>query len=271
MPASIFPAVPPAILLAAGLGSRLRPVVGERPKALLEVGGRTLLDRSVERLRAAGVERLVAVVGYRAAPLVEAVERLWPGVEIVENPDFADTGSMRSLALAAARCPDGALVLESDLIYEARALPALLGTGGGATGGGAADGVAATVLLSGPTGAGDEVRVTGDPDGRVREIGKGVRAGGTGAEVSAGPTEVGEFVGLSRIDGATLRAMASSHLEAGHAARNEHYEERLSALAGAEHPVRWIRIDDLAWAEIDREDHLERALRVVLPRIEGVA
>ena len=56
----------PAVYLAAGEGSRLRPLTADRPKAMLDVGGVPLARRALESLRRAGVTEVVAVTGYRA-------------------------------------------------------------------------------------------------------------------------------------------------------------------------------------------------------------
>ena len=53
-----------ALLLAAGTGSRLRPLTLNAPKCLTEVGGKPILGRLVENLRSQGIKRLVVVTGY---------------------------------------------------------------------------------------------------------------------------------------------------------------------------------------------------------------
>lgn len=238
-----------AILLAAGSGSRLRDVVGERPKCLLRIDGRSLLERSLGKLRRRGVDRLVVVAGYRADLLEPAVHRLWPDAEIVRSPEFATTGSMRSLALAAPTCPEGALVVESDLLYPERALRLLQ----------RADAPDA-LLVSEPTGAGDEVHVCGT-EGVVREISK--RPGGRWPVV-------GELVGISRLSGETLAAAARSHDSAGASAAGEHYEERLSRLAASGGiRIEWCLARHLPWSEIDHRGHLERVVGEVLPALRA--
>jgi NDP-sugar pyrophosphorylase family protein len=94
-----------ALVLAAGLGTRLRPLTDATPKALLEVGGRTLLEHVVERLLEAGVDRLVVNVHHHA----EAIERFLAerggfGVECVVSREVErplETGG--GLLAAAAR------------------------------------------------------------------------------------------------------------------------------------------------------------------------
>lgn len=189
----------------------------------------------------------MVVSGYRADLLGAAVEEVWPGAEIVHNPEYATTGSMRSLALAR-RAVDGArevLVAESDLIVEDRGLPLLL-----------VEPAPDVVLASGPTGAGDEVWICGE-DGRVREIAK--------APSGAHP-RAGELVGLSRLSASTLDALVDGHRAEGESAAGEHYEERISRSA-AEREIRYRLVPDLAWGEIDAAQHLERVRREVLPRL----
>ena len=62
-----------AMILAAGLGTRMRPLTDDRPKPLVELSGRTLLDRVLDRLSAADFSRAIVNVHYRAELIEEAV------------------------------------------------------------------------------------------------------------------------------------------------------------------------------------------------------
>ena len=53
------------VILAAGMAKRLRPLTDTKPKCLLEVGGRTLLERTIDAMRQAGISEFVVVTGYR--------------------------------------------------------------------------------------------------------------------------------------------------------------------------------------------------------------
>ena len=118
-----------AIMLAAGMGRRLGKYTGENTKCLLPVAGRTLLERAVDALKAAGIGKLVIVVGYRAGNLKKfAAERI-RGIEIeyVENADYATTNNIYSLWLAREQlAADDTILMESDLIYEPGVIRALV-------------------------------------------------------------------------------------------------------------------------------------------------
>jgi len=83
-----------AMVLAAGLGTRMRPLTDDRPKALVEVGGRALIDHMIDRLKSAGVERFVVNVHYFADRL-EAHLKARGDVDIVisdEREKLLETG-----------------------------------------------------------------------------------------------------------------------------------------------------------------------------------
>jgi NDP-sugar pyrophosphorylase family protein len=68
-----------ALILAAGLGTRLRPLTDNRPKALVEIGGRTLLEITIRRIAAAGVKRCVVNVHYFGDMVIDFINsRQWP-------------------------------------------------------------------------------------------------------------------------------------------------------------------------------------------------
>ena len=82
-----------AMVLAAGLGRRLRPVTDFLPKPLVELNGRTLLDHAIDRLADAGVQHVVINTHYLADRIAEQLaSRLTPSIEISNEPELLDTG-----------------------------------------------------------------------------------------------------------------------------------------------------------------------------------
>jgi 2-aminoethylphosphonate-pyruvate transaminase len=139
------------------------------------------------------------------------------------------------------------VVLESDIVYEARPLSALLAGPRDAT------------VLSGRTGAGDEVWV---------DAGRGtVRA------MSKNPgdltTITGEFVGLTRLSAAACAAMRETftEFERDHGHGRMDYETGALVTIAQRHPVAAVLIPDLCWGEVDDDRQLERVTRAVWPEI----
>jgi 2-aminoethylphosphonate-pyruvate transaminase len=233
-----------AIVLAAGTGTRLRGVCPDLPKGLLEVGGVPLIQRSLDVLRDCGVRRVILVTGYRADDYRRFIARHHPHVEMRFNPDYERAGSMRSLAAASGAVDGDFLLLESDLLYEPRAVTALLALPG------------SHLLLSGTTGQGDEVYAYG-ARGRLDRLDKARLPG---------RTPVGEFVGISRLTRDLLDAMCR-HSDTVPCTRPQYqYDDCLSDLS-ARHHIGLHLVDDLVWAEIDDANQHRRAAELVVPRL----
>lgn len=232
------------------MGLRLRALHSDLPKGLLTLGGVSLVPRSLELLSAQGIEDIVLVTGWRAEAYEKFVAANFPHVRCVHNPAFATTGSMHSLYLARGAVRGDFLLLESDLLYEPRALGELI-----------AAPRADYVLLSGTTGQGDEVLTYADAAGRLGALSKKRRDG---------VPSVGEFTGISRLT-AEFFALTCAHYEriGAAAAGNYHYDDAFTALA-AVHPIELLTIEDLVWCEIDDPAHHARALARVLPALEGI-
>ena len=234
-----------AVIVAAGRGVRLKGMGEQRPKGFIELGGRAIVERSVELLAAAGVERTLIVTGH-LREWYEDFARRTPTVELAHNPDYAASGSMYTLYLARDLIHEDFVLAESDLVYEKRALDVLF----------AAQSVD-TLLVSGPTRSGDEVYVEAD-GGRLTGLSK-QRAKLTG-EV------VGELVGLTRISRRCLTAMCAHAESVFRESKHLEYEQALVA-AARDVPVDCPVVSDLAWTEIDDENHLKRAMEEIYPRI----
>jgi choline kinase len=105
-----------AIILAAGVGKRLKDLTDGLPKCLLKIGGRTILERQLEAL--AGLD-VVMVVGYKA----EMIKKLYPKLKYVYNPDFESTNTIHSLGLALNG--KDALVLNGDVVFDKKIIKLL--------------------------------------------------------------------------------------------------------------------------------------------------
>lgn len=89
-----------AMVLAAGLGTRMRPLTDDRPKPLLELDGRSLLDHALDRLQAAGVDQAVVNAHWRAGQIADATSlRQQPRITLQREDTLLETGGGVTLAL----------------------------------------------------------------------------------------------------------------------------------------------------------------------------
>ena len=105
-----------AMVLAAGLGTRLRPMTETIPKPLIEINGRTLLDHAIDRLALVGVERVVVNVHYKAAMVAaQLARRDHPRIEISHEAELLDTGG--GVARALPLLDEAFFVVNSDVFW----------------------------------------------------------------------------------------------------------------------------------------------------------
>lgn len=111
-------AIRTAIVLAAGAGSRLREL--EPYKPLCRVGGRPLIDRAIEGLAQAGIERVIVVTGYGAEIITGHVQsRNWPAeVKIAESPDWRLPNGVSARAAAPALRGEASLMVMCDHLVD---------------------------------------------------------------------------------------------------------------------------------------------------------
>ena len=108
------------LLLAAGSGSRLKPMTNDQPKCLTEINGVPILKRLVRSLRQQGFRRLIAVVGHLDHCVRKALEEWGTGlsVEYVVNPHYQTTNNIYSLWLARRSIREPFLLVECDLVFD---------------------------------------------------------------------------------------------------------------------------------------------------------
>ena len=115
-----------AIILAAGLGSRLRPITDEVPKCMVPVNGIRIIDKQIDNLHKAGVNEIFIVGGYKSEILKKHLEK-YPNITFIDNIRYAETNNMYSLYMAFQHIgTSGFLLMNSDVYYDACIIKGLL-------------------------------------------------------------------------------------------------------------------------------------------------
>ena len=116
-----------ALILAAGLGSRLAPITDNCPKSLVKVNGKPILMKQIENLHENGITDITVVSGYKAEILETEVHRLYPEIRIIRSVDYASTNNMYSAYLAKEAINGEAfLMMNADVFYDASVVENLL-------------------------------------------------------------------------------------------------------------------------------------------------
>lgn len=240
-----------AVIMAGGLGSRLKSRTETMPKGFIEIDGIPIVESSVKKLFAAGIEEIIIGTGH-CSEWFERLAEKYHCIKLVKNERYAETGSMGTLACCIPHVWDNAIILESDLIYDSIGLTVLIN-----------DNRKNVILASGKTLSGDEVYLEANKQGYLIRHSKDI------TELSS---VYGELVGITKLTRSALDKMNSyctSQLKEQPKMEYETAMSHISSLASADGEKIAIRkIENYAWREIDDETHLEMAISQVYPLIK---
>ena len=113
------------VILAAGMAKRLRPLTDTKPKCLLEVGGKTLLQRTIDAMATAGINEFVVVTGYRGNMIRDFLTIHYPQftIRFLDNVDYANNNNIYSLWMAGQIVRGQAfLLMDSDILCDPAAV-----------------------------------------------------------------------------------------------------------------------------------------------------
>jgi len=114
-----------AIILAAGVGKRLRPITDNIPKCLININGQFLIERYIKYLREFYVSEIVIVVGYRKDMVISSLHRKIHDIKFIYNPDYKK-GNVTSLHMAKKELNCDCIIMDADVYFEKKVLNILL-------------------------------------------------------------------------------------------------------------------------------------------------
>lgn len=115
-----------AIILAAGIGSRLRPLTNDLPKCLLKLNSITILEHQIKNLKECGIHEIIIVVGHKSNKIKAFLKKDSLDIKIIKNKDYFNTNNLFSLWLAKDYFEDGFICINSDVIFDINILKQLL-------------------------------------------------------------------------------------------------------------------------------------------------
>jgi choline kinase len=233
-----------AVILAAGIGSRLAPLTNDRPKVLVDVLGRSFLFRQLDLLKAAGIapHDVVVVAGYKIDLLKSVLKDGGYDVTVVFNENFDTWNNFYSLGCAAAALAGhDFLQLDGDTLLDDKILPLVIAASGDA-------------LIAVDTSAkldDETMKVELRSDGSVAAISKQLDA----------TKCAGEYIGVTKLTAAAAREVFADLAKfPDEALTHEYYEHAFHRLSGAGRvPFGIVDVRDCAVLEIDTVEDLRRA------------
>jgi choline kinase len=240
-----------AIILAAGIASRLRPLTDTMPKCLLRIGERCLLQRCFDALLANGIREFVVVTGYRQQQIRDFLTAQYPEVNItfIYNERYESTNNIYSLWLTRPYIEgEDALLLDSDIVYDPQIVTRLLTCGQ----------VDALALNRHELGE-EEIKVIVDADNRVTEISK----------VCSIQDAIGESIGIEKMSASYTRALFAElqKMIEGEGLDNVFYERAFERLIPQGYSFFVLDTTEYFSIELDTVSDFEQAQRLIPPTL----
>ncbi len=231
-----------AVILAAGLGSRINEFSKFKPKGFIEINGISLIERSINILLDYGISKIYIGTGYKAI-FYDNLKKLYSSIITKKNHEYEISGSFHTLYNFKDILNDNFLLLESDILYQNSAITSLLG-----------DNKSNIILTSNLSKSEDEVFVIEDKNKLIKLT----------KIPSKDEKPSSEFIGISKISKSLFNKMCLKYKSLNN--KNLEYEELLNMCSDSKE-IDIKNLKDIAWCEIDNNAHLSRATNIVFPKI----
>lgn len=236
-----------AIILAAGLAKRLRPLTDTTPKCLLKAGDKTILEMTINNVLKNGINEFVMVTGYRENMIKDFISQNFPGFNIkyLTNSDYENNNNSYSLWMTKDHIKGDCILLDSDILFDYRIISKLLE-------------YPHTDCLAVNTNhklGEEEIKVIIDSTNKIEHIGKHLN-----------PAECyGESIGIERFSHGFFKKLGEV-LERKIVQENnvnEFYEASFQELYDAGNAMYAVEVSEYTSMEIDFPEDLQRASEVV--------
>jgi len=236
-----------AIILAAGVGSRIRPLTDNCPKSLLKVNGKTILEIMLSHIQDCGIDEVIFVLGYLQEQIKDYVTTNFPNLKthFVTNQRYAETNTGFSLMLAKDLIEESDFIkFDADVVFDKDILKKLI----------ECDYPNCLCIDKNINLDAEEIKVIVEDGYRVVKASKTVN-----------PKEaVGESIGIEKISQDTAQLLFAELETMMEDKRNhqEYYEGAYERLIEANVPFYALDISGLKWTEIDTKEDFDLAKRI---------
>jgi choline kinase len=242
-----------AVILAAGIASRLRPLTDNTPKCLLKVGNQSILEYTIENLLANNISDIIIVTGYLETLVKSFVKEKFPQLNItfIYNELFASTNNIYSLWLTKEMLRgDDMLLMDSDIIFDKQIITELINSG-----------YENCLALKRHDVGAEEIKVKADVKGKILEISKEVI-----------PAEAaGESIGIELLEKKSVAELFRiiDHKIIVEKKVNIFYEAAFQELINNNGEIYTVDISRFYCTEIDTASDLENALELMTKNYLG--
>jgi choline kinase len=235
---------PVAVILAAGIGSRLSPLTDTCAQSLLLVGGSAILERIIRNCLSCGMSQFVIVLGHRADDIRQFVDKAFRGIRVtyVINDRYRETNTGYCLMLASAAIGTAEFVkFDADVVFDVKVLRQLLDS----------DSLNALCIDQNIALNAEEVKVIANDQMQVIEIGRAVDA----------KLALGKSIGIEKISAKTgaLLFAELTQMMTHHGHLQEEYEAAYARLIASGTEFRALDLTGLNWTEIDTAEDFAAA------------
>ena len=234
------------VILAAGMAKRLRPLTDACPKCLLKIGERTLLQRTVDAMIAAGINELVVVTGYRAEMIRDFLTTQYPSLNIhfIHNGGYEHNNNIFSLWMTRPYTEGKDFLLsDSDILFDPQLIRAVLAAEGNA------------LALNRHECGEEEIKVIVDSENRILELSK----------VCSIEKAIGESVGFEKMTASYSTALFKEleQMIEHEGLIDVFYERAFERLIPQGHTFRIVDTTQFFSIELDTPEDFENAKQLI--------
>jgi len=236
-----------AVILTAGVGSRIKPLTDNNPKILLKVGDKTILERMVSHIQDCGLNEIIFVVGYLKEQIKDFVKTKFPdlNVSFVSNDKYAETNTGYSLMLVKDFIQNSSFIkFDGDIVFDKEILKKLI----------ECEYESCLCIDKNINIDSEEIKVIIDNKNRILKVNKTVSP----------KNAMGESIGIEKISKETAKLLFKELELMMQDKKNhqEYYEGAYERLIEKNVPFYALDISGLKWVEIDTREDFDLGIKV---------